>query len=76
MVLRQRLAHSYASRAGARLWQPGYFERILREEEQMDRCAEYILSNPIRANLVRSIEEYPFSGGRWYEQLLADSRPS
>ena len=75
-VLRQRLAHSYASRGGARLWQPGYFERILREEEQTDRCAEYILSNPIRANLAQSIEEYPFSGGTWFEQLLGDNRPS
>ena len=65
------MAHAYAGQAGARLWQPGYFERVLREEEQTDQCANYILSNPIRAGLVRSFEEYSFSGGTWFEQSIA-----
>jgi putative transposase len=73
-VLRQRLAHSYAQKAGGRLWQPGYFERVLREGEPTDQCAGYILSNPIRAGLAKAVEEYPFSGGMWYEAML--DRPS
>jgi putative transposase len=71
-LVRQRMAHAYAGQAGARLWQPGYFERVLREEEQTDQCANYILSNPIRAGLALSIE-YPFSGGTWYRQITGPS---
>ena len=31
-----------------RLWQRDYFERIVRDEREMDACREYILLNPAR----------------------------
>jgi putative transposase len=64
-LLRQRLAHAYSQRVGRPLWQVGYWEWVLREEEQTEDCARYIFANPIRAGLSRTIGEYPFIGGTW-----------
>jgi REP-associated tyrosine transposase len=44
------------------LWQRYGFERTLRKEEQTFIVARYILNNPIRANLVKRVEDYPFIG--------------
>ena len=44
-----------------RLWQDGYHERILRNEEATEKVIEYILANPIRAGLAESAMDYPFS---------------
>jgi len=49
-----------------RLWQDGYYDRILREDESTLVVARYILANPVRAGLARTIEEYPFSGSNRY----------
>ncbi len=48
--------------AGCPVWQPGYFERVLREEEDSRVVAAYILNNPVRAGVVKDAREYPFSG--------------
>jgi len=34
--------------AGVRVWQRNYFERIIRNEEELQRIREYIRSNPAR----------------------------
>jgi putative transposase len=57
-LLRQRLALSSTTRP---LWQRGYFERVLRTDEQTLVVAQYIIANPIRAGLVASAFDYPFS---------------
>ncbi|WP_166252420.1 REP-associated tyrosine transposase [Marinobacter salicampi] len=50
----------YASRnAGARIpWQKGYHERTLRSTDDRRDIARYIVMNPIRANLAKSVREY------------------
>jgi len=45
-----------------RLWQRGFYDHILRKEEDVRRIARYILGNPVRKGLVQSIVEYPYSG--------------
>jgi len=64
-VWKQRTGFEYLRRSGTRLWQVGYFERVLRESEPSRNVAEYILANPVRAGLARSIGEYPFAGCIW-----------
>jgi len=58
---------------GQSLWQPGYHEHILRDEEVSDIVARYILENPVRAGLASQLGEYPFAGSGVYEmeQLVA-----
>ena len=49
------------------LWQSGYHERILRDDEATDAVVRYILENPIRAGLARALGEYPFAGSDAYD---------
>src|SRR5262245_10650547 len=56
------------------LWQDGYYDRILRNDEQTIVVARYILDNPVRAGLVRDFRDYPFSGSNRYTmEELADA---
>ena len=54
------------------LWQEGYFDHILREGDQPERVARYIIANPVRAGLVEDVRQYPFVGSPSYsvEELL------
>jgi REP element-mobilizing transposase RayT len=49
------------------LWQRGYHDRILREDDVNDAVIQYILLNPVRANLVSDPREYPFLGAEKYD---------
>jgi len=61
-VWKQRTAFNYARRGGGRLWQVGYFDHVLRSDEDLGRHILYILGNPVRAGLTQTIGEYPFAG--------------
>ncbi len=59
--------------ASARLWQPGYHERVMRSNEASMSVARYILENPVRAGLTRAFQDYPFSGSAEFTMAeLAD----
>ena len=57
---------------GKRLWQDGYYEHVLRDDEATERVMCYVLENPVRAGLVAHIADYPFVGSGVYrlEQML------
>jgi hypothetical protein len=54
------------------LWQRYGYEHVLRASEDVFKVARYILENPIRADLVRSVNEYPYLGSTLYtiDQIL------
>jgi REP-associated tyrosine transposase len=63
---KQRSGHEYRRRCGYRLWQEGYFDRVLRDDADARIYASYIVTNPVRAGLVASAAEYEFVGTtRW-----------
>jgi len=43
----------FLSRVGIPLWQPNYYEHIIRNEESLNRVREYIGNNPLRWELDR-----------------------
>jgi putative transposase len=45
-----------------KLWQPRYYDHIVRTEESLYAIAEYILNNPIRQALVEHTEDWSWSG--------------
>jgi len=47
------------------IWQAGYHDHALRKEEDIRDVARYIVMNPVRAGLVRSVREYPLWDAKW-----------
>ena len=47
------------------IWQRGFHDHALRKEEDIKVIARYIVANPLRAGLVKSIGDYPFWDAIW-----------
>jgi putative transposase len=45
-----------------KLWQPRYYDHIVRSDESLISISEYILQNPIRKQLVSSVDDWPWCG--------------
>jgi putative transposase len=63
---KQVTGFTYRRAEGRPLWQPGYHERILRDDEATLAVARYILENPVRAGLTKSLFEWPHAGSDVY----------
>ena len=48
-----------------RLWQPEYFDRFMRSEEQFAWTVAYIENNPVAAMLAEKPEDWRFSSATW-----------
>jgi putative transposase len=44
------------------LWQPGFFDHILRSNESYAEKWSYVRDNPVRAALVRNAGDWPYQG--------------
>jgi REP element-mobilizing transposase RayT len=83
--LKQRSGRSHRTRAGEGLWQRGYHDRVLRENDRLSDFVEYVLGNPLRAGLASFVGEHPFTGtgdtlqgicaGRTVPDGRAEARP-
>jgi REP element-mobilizing transposase RayT len=47
------------------IWQPGYHDRALRQDDDLQSAARYIVANPLRAGLVKRIGNYPLWDAVW-----------
>ena len=47
-------------------WQKDYYDHILRSEENLYIRIRYILNNPVRAELVKHWNQYPYKGSTLY----------
>jgi REP element-mobilizing transposase RayT len=45
-----------------KLWQPRYYDHIIRKDEDLFIIAKYILENPVRKGLVSTPAEWPWCG--------------
>jgi len=72
-IFRRQSAYYFQGAGRGRLWQDGYYDRVLREDEATPAVVRYILENPIRAGLCSEPTAYPFSGSSKYslEELIA-----
>lgn len=62
-VSSHRINH-FLQRRGA-VWQAGYHDHALRDEEDIVGVARYIVANPLRAGLVRRLGDYPLWDAVW-----------
>jgi putative transposase len=44
------------------LWQPGFFDHILRNDESYTQKWKYVRENPVRAGLVPRADDWPYQG--------------
>ncbi|KGD64093.1 hypothetical protein Y5S_02633 [Alcanivorax nanhaiticus] len=50
---------------GQSIWQRGFHDHALREEEDCVQIARYIVANPIRAGLTTNVRLYPYWNAMW-----------
>jgi|SRR6266850_92408 len=63
----------YSKAHRQKLWQRYSFEHVLRDDQKSVVVGRYILQNPVRAGLVRRIDEYPYVGSLvWPMPALLD----
>jgi REP element-mobilizing transposase RayT len=44
------------------IWQPGFFDHVLRSNESYSEKWEYVRNNPVRHGLVRVSDDWPYQG--------------
>ena len=59
-----RKANEALGRNGA-LWQKAYHDRAIRSDDDLMKVAHYIIANPLRAQLVTNIGDYPYWNSLW-----------
>jgi putative transposase len=63
---------------GRVLWQRGFYDHALREDESLSDVAVYIWQNPVRAGIIDSACAYPWSGSLvwpdWKAMVVVDGR--
>jgi putative transposase len=50
------------------IWQPGFYDDRIREDEDLLEKARYLVANPIRSGLVSRIEDYPHWWCQWVKR--------
>ena len=65
--IKARCTHAVNKKTGRRgaLWQTGFHDRAIRDDEDLKPFARYIVANPLRAGLVEKIGDYPLWDACW-----------
>jgi len=61
---------SQANRRGGlsgSIWHSGYHDHALRKEEDLVTMARYLVANPLRAGLVKKLNDYPHWDAVWLD---------
>jgi putative transposase len=80
---KQRSAYQFSRRFRQKLWQPSWYDRVLRDDDETPWFVVYVVENPVRAGLVESFEQYPFYGSKyanedirvWIEEIESWRQP-
>ncbi len=57
-----REANRLLKRGGQPFWQTESYDHLIRDENDLHRCCEYILLNPVNAGLCQCPEDWPWGG--------------
>ncbi len=73
-IAKQYAGFAYKVHTLRPLWQPSYYDHILREEEDTWSVVRYIVENPLLAELAARADEYPFLGSCVVDKAGVDIR--
>jgi putative transposase len=62
---RSAIEFNKATKGEGRLWQRGFHDRAVRNEDDLRQLARYIVGNPMRAGLVNQAGDYPLWDAVW-----------
>jgi putative transposase len=51
---------SWQAKTSGVVWQPGFFDHRVRNDESFEEKAHYLRQNPVRAGLIRRAEHWPY----------------
>ena len=57
------------------VWRDGYHDRALRSDDDFRAAARYLIANPLRAGLVKSVSDYPFWDAVWMDASMSSLVP-
>ncbi len=66
-IFKQRSGYIFKQKKKCKLWQPSFYDHVVREEEDLLEVARYIILNPVRRGLVDNYKDYPFSGSQVWD---------
>jgi hypothetical protein len=47
------------------LWQRGFHDHALRQDDDLAAAARYVIANPVRRGLVKRVADYPHWDAVW-----------
>jgi REP-associated tyrosine transposase len=59
---KQIAGFAFKQEHGVPLWHRSYYDRVLRQDEDLATASMYIWRNPVQAGLVQNAEDFPYSG--------------
>jgi putative transposase len=67
-TLKNQICRSLRQAGTQVIWQPGFYDRVLRNRDDPGLVAKYVVENPVRAGLVKSSPEYRYGAivDRWF----------
>jgi putative transposase len=72
-LAKQLTGYVYKQRTRRKLWQEGFWDRVLRDEDSTWDVVRYVCENPLRKQLVERWDAYEFVGsGIMTKQQLAE----
>ena len=60
--LKRAISAAHSKEVRRDLWQPGFFDHLLRSDESYSQKWTYVCENPVRAGLISRAEKWPFQG--------------
>jgi putative transposase len=67
-IAKQRSGYAFARTHHERLWQPSFFDRTIRSNEDIAEAVAYVIRNPVRAGIVNDPADYPHWGSQAYSR--------
>jgi len=61
----QRVKAQFSREWGVKIWNAGFYDHGIRDEESLQSVARYIVANPLRAGLVQRVGDYPHWDAMW-----------
>jgi len=61
----KRIKSIFSQQIKQKVWSAGFYDHVIRADEDLANVARYIVANPLRAGLVNRVGDYPHWDAIW-----------